>query len=297
MNKKANGPLHNQIAEQQKVLFYSRKILSSIKDFKSFNDVNDNSLKKIHSKIETMFPSNNFPLGSKKRYIAVLKYLSSSLGNKDFPTIDEKIIFLIQAIDPEVSIYYILLSGGFSNHYDEQVKRAKSNLLIGLIEHTIGFFDRSFLICERLYFEKFLKVHDIISFVNVDYTTGFLDSLSEFKGFIDMDDASLNYIYGRVAYYKEHCKDFQNPNTVCFNMKNPNSSLELWKTSFKVAFFILLIDPELRVLQIYEQECQFAHFKERVIAELGFYHENLLKIEKLYKARFCPELKFDAWTM
>ncbi len=72
MSKQINGPLYNQVAEEQKVLFYGRKILSNIKEFKSFNGINDDNLRKISSKIETLFPDDKYPLRSKKRYLAVL---------------------------------------------------------------------------------------------------------------------------------------------------------------------------------------------------------------------------------
>ena len=37
--------------------------------------------------------------------------------------------------------------------------------------------------------------------------------------------------------------------------------------------------------------------QERTLAELGFYNMNMVKAERMYHARFTPDMKISEWTI
>ncbi|MCM1052520.1 MAG: hypothetical protein NC483_00870 [Ruminococcus sp.] len=294
--KQINGPYHHEIEEEQKTFYYKRKFYSDHKDFKSFENLNNKTTNKIQTTIKILFPETEFPKNSSKRYYAVMKYLISTKGDKEFPTYDEKIVFLIEAIDHELSVYYYLLHNGYSPSDEEPLKSKRAQDLINFIKKTIGVFDSNFLRYEELYFRKFLKVSDIISYVNRDYSTKFFEGFNDIKSFNEINNIPLSFFLKKAEYYIVNCKNPDNPNTLCFNMNNPNSILELWHPLYRAIFFILVIDPELKALQIYIEEYRIPYIKKRMIEEFGFYHENFIKLEKIYRKKFYPENKLNAWS-
>lgn len=291
------GPLHHVIENEQKALAYRKRFYSDSKDFKVFEDLDDETIKKIKDVLAKLFPESLYPKNSFKRYISILKYLLSSKENKEFKTFDQKIIFLIMGIDPELSIYFHYLRNGYSINSDYEVRNRNAYDLISFIQKVVGSFDVQLLKYEEVYFRRFLKCGDIISFVNIDCSSSFFDSFKNITSFRDISDVVFQIILNKAEYYLSTCENPNNVNTICFNMNNPNSVLELWHILYKVIFFISVIDPDFKALKIYAEESNVINIKERMIQELGFYHEDFIKVEELYRRRFYPGLKVSEWTL
>ena len=64
----------------------------------------------------------------------------------------------------------------------------------------------------------------------------------------------------------------------------------------QLAFYILVVDPNLDMLRIYEEESMIPNVEERIIEEFGYYNAELIKIEKKFHQRFCPSKKLSVWT-
>ncbi len=297
MTKQINGPLHAEMEKEQELLHYRNKFYSDATDFNDFEDLASDIKNKINSILTTRFPYEQFPKQSTKRYLSILTYLLNSKENTDFASFDEKIAFLIEAIDPELSIYFHFLGSGYSLYVPKTENYQIEGELIRFIKSTVGGFDAQFLKYEELYFQKFLKVGNIVSFVNSDFSTPFFASTKSVHSFKKVNQAAFQILSKKADYYRLNCENPSDINTICFNMNNPNSVLELWTTPYKIIFLISAIDPNLNALRIYAEESNIANIKKRMIEEFGFYHEDFIRLEEMYRRRFFPEMRISEWEM
>lgn len=293
--KQIYGPLHFKIETEQKLLYYRRKFYSGVKDFKSFSEVGEDIAERSQNILNKKFPEDKYPKCSLKKYLAILDYLLDS-ESEELPSFDEKIMFLIHAIDPDLTIYFYSLRNGYSENDNTEGNNKKADDLISFIEKVVGSLDVQLLKYEEIYFRKYLKCSDIISYVNRDYSSKFFKSFKNIESFDDVSDTTFQVLSIKSAEFAKKCKDPQNINTVCFNMSNPNSFPETRYPTHKIIFFILTIDPELNALKIYEEESNVSNIKARMIEELGFYHEDLIRIEKMYRKKFMPEYYASEWA-
>ena len=296
-SKQVVGPWHNDMEKDQKAFFYRKKFYANDKEFSYFQNMDINALKKLNSIINSQFPDSIYPYSSYKRYIAVIEYLLNAKNQKNFASFDEKIIFLIQAIDPDLSIYFGFLQVGYSPLLDEKEKAEKESALNALIEKVTGAFDPQFLKYEELYYLYFLKKEDIVSFVNSDYSSRFFPMLKTVSSFDNVNDNEYRFISRKADFFRNNCQDPYNINSICYNLSNPNSILEIWHQTYKIIFFILVVDPELDALKIYAEESNIVNIKARMIERFGFYHEDFIKLEELYRKRFFPELRVSEWNL
>ena len=277
-------------------LFWCKKLFNSnSKDFCSFQDVKPNVLEKIKKILDEKFPLKKYPYKSVRRYFAVMEFLNSSKKSKFLNSFDEKIIFLIQALDPNLYIYFYYLGLGYSKHDDIYTSFQKEKSLIDFIEYQLGAFDANLLKYEEIYFKRFLKSSEIQSYVNTDFSSSFLNLLPTIKSFEDVSSSTFSYISSKANYYLSKCKNPNSINTVCFNLSNPNSEVQLYYFSYKVIFFILVIDPDLKALRISFDESKVSDIKRRMIEELGFYNEDFIRVEKLYRKQFFLGMRVSEW--
>lgn len=294
--KQIYGPLHFKIEEEQRYYFHQKKFYSDSKSFLSFAYLAPHTIEKIQAVISTTFPEEQYPKGSLKRYLAVLEYLMNSKLNKDFDLFDYKIAFLIQALDPELAIYFGFLSNGYSIHDSKEVRSQKAPSLIQIIIDTVGTFDAQFLKYEEVYFQRVLKCDKILSYVNKDCSTKFLEALQTVKSFDTVNPIELQVLDRKAQEYSRVCANPESINTLCFNMDNPNNKLELYHIYRKAIFAILVLDPNLNCLRIYSEESNVDSIKERMIQEMGFYHAEFVRIERLYHQAFYPEMSIGEWS-
>ncbi len=293
--KQLCGPLHYEIEEEQRYYFHQKRFYSDSKSFLSFEYLAPGTIERIQTIILSIFPEEQYPKGSLKRYLAVLEYLSSK-HNKEFHLFDYKIAFLIQSIDPDLSIYFGFLSNGYSIHDSKEIRAKKGPALIHTIINTVGAFDPQFLKYEEVYFQRVLKYDRILSYVNKDCSRNFLESLRAVKSFDTINPIELQILDKKVQEYSRACANPQSINTLCFNMDNPNNNLELYHIYRKAIFAILVLDPNLNCLRIYSEESNVESIKERMIQEMGFYHPDFVRIERLYHQKFCPEMNISGWA-
>lgn len=291
------GPLHFEMAEEQKLLHYHKKFYSDSKSFNYFENLESTIIEKINSILTTQFPEELFLKQSTKRYISILTYLMNPKENTDFITFDEKIAFLIQAIDPELSIYFHFLRCGYSSQGSKEEQTQVENDLIHFIKSIVGNFDAQFLKYEEVYFQRVLKTGTIISHVNSDFSSKFFEGLKSIHSFQKISEAEFKLLSKKADYYRINCETPHSINTVCFNINNPNSELELWNTPYKIIFLISVIDPNLNALKIYSEESHVSQVKKRMIEELGFYHEDFIRLEEMYRRRFFPEMRISEWGL
>ncbi len=297
MSKQVCGPLHSEIALEEKLLYYRKRFYSDSKSFHSFDDLAPDFNKKSDSIINARFSDEQFPQKNWKKYLSILTYLMNSKENKDFASFDEKIAFLIQAIDPELSIYFYFLGCGYSASASKESSHSIENGLIDFIQSTVGCFDTQFLKYEEIYFRKVLKPKHIISHIHSDFSSHFFENCQSIHSFEEIRQIEFQLLSKKADYYRINCETPHSINTLCFNMNNPNSILELWNIPYKIIFFILVIDPSLEALRIYAEESQISGVQKRMMEEFGFYHEDFIRLEEMYRRKFFPEMKISEWEL
>lgn len=290
------GPLHQAFLEEEKRVRYQKRFYECSQKFSFFECLTPITEKRMKKTIAELFPESEYPKKSLTRYLAVLDYLMDKKVNEDFQLFDYKVAFLIHAIDPELSIYYHFLSVGYSNLAPVDVSSNQAHSIIHFIENTVGVFDPQFLKYEEIYFLKVLKDGSILSNVKKDGSKKLLDSFKGIPSFVEIKDIEFQLLHKKAEQYLATCSNPKDVATLCFNINNPNSILELYDIFKKAIFFILVIDPDLQALRIYEEESNSTQIQERMIQELGFYHENFVRLEELYRKRFFPQMRISEWS-
>lgn len=297
MSKKNYGPLHYQIREMQETENAQKKFYKKTNNFHFFKNINPQIIQKIQKILITRFPSNKFPFQSSKRYLEIINYLISPENKRAFSSFDEKILFLIMATDPYLHIYFYYLNINYSRKDDESTRNFKLDNLIAFIKNKIGIFDANFLIYEEAFFQHFLKIGSVISYINKDYSSAIIDLFKGITSFEMVSEEDHQNLNKKAMYYLAKCKNPKNLNTIWFNLINPNSELKINNRLHRIIFIILVIDPELNALKIYSEESNFNIIKKRMLETFGFYSKDFIEIEKLYQKRFHPNMKFDIWNL
>ena len=107
--------------------------------------------------------------------------------------------------------------------------------------------------------------------------------------FNNINDTQYQLLVNKVKFW----------NTFKNNLTNKDYSQNIFYSKLsiheKIILLILCIDPNLKLLQIYQDECTINKLKERCLNEYGFYCKDLFRLEELYRERFCNSLTIDKW--
>lgn len=281
-------------------LFYEEK-----ESFQFFSEISE-AIVKYACEMVRVFKENYLKprqdANSLKRtnYINTLDYLTSE-NAKDM-SFDEKLLILILVVDPDLLIYKTFCETSFISK--EQIENEKSasirdilkrqrveqftDIEVHIIEQ-LGFYDNNLLYYELFYMNKIVCRHKINTTVlRASFPKYIMSSLEDFciddvtetrfkeienlaKEFLDKIDVSptLALVSNAIIYQGEQ--------------------LDLHTVNEQLIFFILTIDPNFYLLTICEEESRVEEIKRRAFQELGFYDENIIKIEKMLVKRFYPE--------
>lgn len=201
-------------------------------------------------------------------------------------TLDEKLFFLINIIDPECHMYELYL-----NCPNQLTKAKKENI----IRNNMGFFSTYLLNYEHYYIVQFQ--HRLITNVNKDLFKKFIILLPLVKSFDDVTEERLEHIENQAILYKEIPNINLNYQTCIYNILYQNHVLDLHTIQEKLLFFIKVMDPKLTLLKIYSEESNYKNIEKRSVEELGFFHKWLIKDELLYYQKFCPQKKISEWSL
>ena len=84
--------------------------------------------------------------------------------------------------------------------------------------------------------------------------------------------------------------------TAIYSVINQAKLLGLKNAVEQLTLFILLIDNDLDMLRIYDEESKTDIIERRITEQFGYYHKELLRLEKKYHKRFCPDKPISLWT-
>ncbi len=282
-------------------------------NFKSFDDIDEEELKRIKKLVKTANENLFASLPERQnlsdkivRYLAVMRYLGSTNTNGELPTFDAKIIFLIEAIDPELEMYKayleqkVILKSQISSEEKLSKKMAltqRFNNQKGAIESNIrlkvGFYDTKLLGYEASYFKAIRCHEELIPVVNHAHFHKIESIFGEANGFKDISKEDNEKLILKAEDYIS--KYGANINTLSFHLLYQPELLGLNSVDERVIFFILVMDKSLKILDIYNDESVWDEIKRRILDEVGYYNKDLVYLEKAYQEKFVPD--YTPWEM
>lgn len=276
----------------QNISAYEHTIFKNSKNFKGFENItmerrqqlelivhNYKRLNKFQKNHHYIIDSNHY------RYNKILECLVSNhkLG---LNTLDEKIFFLINTIDPNCRMYELYLS--CPDNLNKQNKES-------IVRNNIGFFSNNLLKYEYAYMVKFRP--RLLTDVNKDYSKKFFLLMPLVKNFDEITEERFENIANQAILYKEIPHINLNCHTCTYNILYQSQILGLTTMQEKLIFFIQVMDPELQLLKIYYEESTYSNIQMRSQNELGFYFKYLISAELLYCQKFFPNKKISEWTL
>ena len=297
--------------EQFKKKFYDREICS-----KGFSDLDDDKLaeiaKKLYKKQENLFnkTTNGYEIIPKlDMYRNVLHYLTNPIIHFEFKSFDEKIAFLIMAVDPNLDMFkeYLKLDlvskGDIENARDAKEKislQQKRNQTLLEYENTVreklGFFDVKLLKYEELFFKRFFCDKELITEVKNNNQDYLMLKARLLKNFDTVSDERFEELIDVAQSWLSLVSDKKNAKAAGYSVINQKKLLGLKSVAEQLTLYILLVDSELDMLRIFEEESRMPIIEERIIEQFGFFDKELLILEKKYHERFCRDKELSIWS-
>lgn len=244
-----------------------------------------------------------------RNYIETLRYLTSPNVRLKLPTFDDRIIFLIQSVDPNMLMYKMYASAQLTttaqiNEADEQEKKVllaqrKNEVaeIVRKIRHALGFYDNRLLKYESILYNKYLKTTDFIKEASRDYTPNIIRAAKTVRSFQNVTDERYKELADLVTLWETQTNGKGNAKLAAYTILEQNNILGLASTKEQLLFFILAVDPDLSMLTIHEEESRKDRMEERLKEEFGVASDDLLRVERLYHQRFCPDKKISVWSL
>ncbi len=282
------------------------KLYSRDVDFNKFNNTTLEDIKLIDADIQSRFPLD---LNGLARYNDVLVYLTNPFIYHTYPNIDLRLLYLIRAVDPNLVLLNEFYNtdmpslNEISKALEEDketltVLRKRGSLLLKkTIREQLGFYNSKVLGYEQAYFNRFLKDKEFIRNANITYFIKLMDLIQGKVLFTFIDSDTEKTLSDKVAWYLEQTSGKRDAYTVSFHLLCQNSLLGLRTRREQFAFFVMVVDPELKLLRIYEEESRMPEVKRRALEELGYYSDKMIELEKAYKMRFMPDAKLSVWSI
>lgn len=287
-----------------------KKFFERGKDFKKFSNISAKDKAQIETEAnqfkKRVLTQNNLYAPKIQLYEKTLLYLTTPTTSLQYKTFDEKVLFLISCVDPELQIFSSYLSSSIptleeictlpieQQIEEEQIRLAKIEELKKEIFSKIGIHNTKLLKYESSMYRRYNKGFKVN--VKINYLTSLLNHAQNIKDFESLSDEDIAKINMIAEYYLTKTNNETNPNTAAFNILTQRARLLLQSLPEELAFFITITDPELKLLQIYEEESTIPNIRQRAINELGYYDQNILRLEKRYHQRFYPDKKISPWS-
>lgn len=303
--------IHYIPIDHYKTKLYQRENLSE-----NFKNTTEEDLaiiaKKVYKRLEIIKDSKKYGTRNAERldlYQNILMYLTNPSIHMDLPTYDERIAFLIMSVDPELITYkeflnIELLSFEEISKVENKKERSRLfeernnslNIFESRVREQLGFFDVKLLKFEEIFFKKFYSHRELITEVK-QHNEDKIEFLSKMlSSFNSISDKRYNDLINIAQVWLSHVPDKYKIKIAIHSITKQRNLLGLNTLAEQLAFFILVVDPELDMLRIYEEESMIPKTETRIIEEFGYYHPSLISLEQKYHERFCPNKKVSIWS-
>ena len=296
------------------VEYYTSKFYEKGKESKRFMDLTEDDLKELKKKVEEkrQMMSDNVTFRSVHMpkfdvYQSALEYLTNPTIHLKYRTFDERVAFLIMMVDPELVLFreYLKLNAISKEEIakvEDKKERAallqKRNQAIlnfqSTVREKLGFYDAKLIKYEEMYFNKFLGEKELITEVGNNNQEAIIFRAKVLSNFDSVSDERFE----QLKDIAQGCLSIAPYDTkvATYSVINQKKLLGLSGMAEQLALFILLVDSELDMLRIYEEESMMSEVERRIIEQFGYYNPELLKLEKKFHKRFCPDKELSFWT-
>lgn len=294
--------------------FFDRKRQSN-----NFKDITKEQIESIKKDVEArkQIYGNITPL---ELYYRTLAYLTSINIHTKYKTYDERLVFLILTIDPNLTLAKMYTEAPLITLFEKdhmiipdkeedeeeyleyQAKKEIHNNTLARMKsymhENYGITDQDFLLFERLFYFRHTLNQELATNIKSNQLDEFFDKAVTVRSYEKYTDEDYQLAVNLAEQYITSQPDYKNPNTVAFNLLKQNRLIG-GNATFKQIFllFILICDPDLKAYQIYLDESTVKRCKKRMKEELGFYSEELIRLEKLYHKRFTPDKIISVWQI
>lgn len=281
--------------------------------FESFKNIDEAELKRIKELVkkanENLFadlPERAHLSDVMTKYLAVMRYLGSTNVNNELPTFDAKIVFLIEAVDPNMEMYKTFLEHpvvlksqiaseekmarkmALTQRFNNQKGNIESNIRL-----NVGFYDAKLLNYEESYFKAIRCHEELMPVINHVYFHKLTPIFGESNGFENISKEDNDKLILKAEDYIS--KYGSNITTLSFHLFYQSELLGLNSIDEKIIFFILVMDKNLKILDIFNDESIWDEIKRRMLDEVGYYNKDLVLLEKAYQEKFVPD--YTSWDM
>lgn len=281
-----------------------------------FNNITEEELaivaKKVYQRQEMFNDERKYiPERTQKleHYVRTLKYLINPNIHFDFPEYDQRIAYLIMAVDPYLITFKEFLKIHIQS-IDEIAKmpdKKKRNQLFDernktinryecTVREQLGFFDVRLLKYEELFFKRFYNKRELITEVGIHTEDNFILLSLLVSSFDSISDVRYQELQRKANIWLSQVPSKYKTKIATYSVQNQKELIGLKSPEEQLVFFILVVDPSLDMLKIYEEESMTEPTKERILEQFGYYSKSLINFEKLYHSRFCPSKMLTPWT-
>ena len=296
---------------------YRTKFYQKERESKKFQTMDEEQLatvaKKLYRKEEISSNDVN-PFQSPRitkldKYIKVLQYLSNPSIHMEIKTFDERLAYLIMAVDPYLVTFKEFLKINLMTI--EEITRIEDlkernrlfderNQIICEYESTvrdqIGFFDAKLLKYEELFFKRFYNEKELITQVGQHNEDKFLLLSCLIQSFDGISNERYQELVEKAEVWLSMVPEKYRSKIATYSITNQKDLIGLDTLAEQYAFYILIVDGNLDMLRIYEEESMIPKTEERIQEGFGFYNPSMITLEKLFHSRFCPEKKISIWS-
>lgn len=288
--------------------FHSRSV--TFNNFQGITNEDVETLKQIIANKKKYFEAKQslFSNSGLNNYINTLRYLTNPTISQELSTFDEKVLYLILSCDPELITMKTFISSDIlpASRINEEDDKKRKGLeqrryqeleqYATAVRQELGFYDGSLLKYESILSRRLLKKQGLITDVKIPSLDKLLKRAELIKTLDIITDNSLIRLRSICEMWLNEAKDPADLNSLAYNLINRFKELHIYNIEEQLIIFILIADPNLDLLRIYEEESNFNQMKVRAKNELGFYNKDLIKVERLYHDKFEPEKEISAWT-
>ena len=293
--------------------YFRTKLYQKEREFKKFETLSLDDVakvaKKLYLKQEMNEQSGFFRKDKLTKYMDTLTYLTNPSIHMELKTYDERIIYLIMSVDPELESFKEFLKTNITptkvinaeqdqKKQQELISQRESEILEmqTRIRNKIGFYDSKLLKYEETYFKRFISSKELITKVNQDNITKLLRIIPLISSFNDISDERYQILKEKAKEWLATTNCENDLFTAAYSCSEQKETIGLNGIIEELIFLVLIGDPELDVLRIYEEESRMDEVERRCKEAFNYYNKDLITLERLYHERFCPKKTLSPWT-
>jgi len=266
------------------------KIFRNSDSFQGFKNISESRYKYIEE-LANKFKGTVIGKTKLEKYVNLVQFLTCGKGrystnatvnNLLFKSFDEVILFYILCCDENLVAYDNFLFT--EEKKDAEIKTRKE---IGICNDKLIRFERSLYLSQK---------QSLITDVKANFGT-YLKILIQYKhNFKTITKERYNEIkdFSKIWLSNQNTKYIYN--TLVFNIFFQKELLNLKDSSEILLFVILCLDPNYKLLTIYEEESRINPLVKRIKNEIGIFDTKLLLIEQECHDTFNPNYEYSEWV-